>query len=380
MNFNEVIAGLNKNKEIRLQGKLLGIPWVDLPKLNKVIPGIQKKRYVCVTANQKVGKSMITNFLYMYQPIKYVYKYNPDIDLKIIYFSLELSEEELKRQYICHVLATECRVFIDPQNLAGMFEDFIPNEEIFKAIESQKDYLDFIDNHVDIVTGIRNPTGMYKYVRDFARKRGKFYLNNEEVDPVATNGLYDKYVPNNPNEHVIILTDHLGIMTIEKGEDKYSNIDKWSSIYCLIMRDQFEYTVVDIQQQTALSEQQQYTFKGDTIVSKLRPSADCLADNKSTSRNHNLLLSLFSPARFNIMQYPEYVAEHEKYNIGILNDNYRELSILLNRNGISNASLSLLFDGGSCNFKELPDPSPKMYEYYKEWKKEHDLTKYKQIT
>lgn len=379
MRFDEVVANLKKNKQTRLEGKLLGIPWLDLPRFNRVLPGIQKGRYYGVTANQKVGKSMLANFLFVYQPIKWAFIHQ-NIDLKIIYFSLELSEEELKRQIICNRLASEYKVFIDPQNLAAMFEAFIPNEEVFELIKKEKEYFDFVDSVLTIVTNVRNPTGMYKYVRGVARERGKFYLNKEEVNPEVTNGLYDNYVPNNPDEHIIVCTDHVGLMSVEKGEDKYTTIDKWSSTYCLMMRDRFNYSIVDIQQQTALSEQQQFTLKGDTIIAKLRPSPDCLADNKSTSRNFNVLLSLFSPARFNILKYPEHVPEYQKHDISLLNDNYRELSILLNRNGVSNASLDLLFDGAVCTFAELPLPNPELYSNYKEWKKKHDIDKYKEVT
>jgi hypothetical protein len=372
MKFKEVIANLKKNKEVRLSGKLLGLPWPDLPKLNKVVPGIQKGRYYGVTANQKVGKSMLANFLFVYQPIKFALK-NPHVKLKIIYFSLELSEEELKRQVLSNILSTNHKQFIDPQNLASMFNDYVVEDTIFSTLGEEQEYLDFVDNTLDIVTNVRNPFGMYKYVRNFARSRGKFYLDGVEVNPELNGGLFDKYVPNDSDEHVIVITDHIGLLTNEKGEDKYATIDKWSGTYCLMMRDRYNYSVVDIQQQTALSEQQQFTLKGETIVAKLRPSADCLADNKSTSRNFNLLFGLFSPARYNIMKYPDNVPENQKFDISILNDNYRELSILLNRNGVSNASLDLLFDGACCTFKELPLPNSELYVNFKEWKKSHVL-------
>ena len=59
------------------------------------------------------------------------------------------------------------------------------------------------------------------------------------------------------------------------------------------------------------------------------------------------MIGLFGPHRYGFETY-------KNYNLKRLQDNYRELSILLNRNGISNAALPLYFNGASNYFKELP--------------------------
>lgn len=51
--YNRVKNTLKQNKQNRLEGKLNCIPW-SFKRLTKVLPGIQKKRYVGVTANSKV--------------------------------------------------------------------------------------------------------------------------------------------------------------------------------------------------------------------------------------------------------------------------------------------------------------------------------------
>jgi len=56
-------------------------------------------------------------------------------------------------------------------------------------------------------------------------------------------------------------------------------------------------------QQAAASEQQQFTFKGDTIIEKLMPSAESLGDNKIVGRDADLMIGLFWPHRYNIENY-----------------------------------------------------------------------------
>jgi hypothetical protein len=357
--FKEVVDTIKKNKEIKESGRLLGIPWLDLPKLNSVIPGIQKKRMVIVTASSKVGKSMIANFLFMYQPLKYKLQ-NPHIKLKIFYFSLEISKEELCLQVISKRLNEIYNVTISPENLYSYFKDYTINEEVLKKIEAEKEYFELFERTVEVIGHIKNPTGIYKHVREYAKANGTFYFKGSKVDP--TNTIYDTYKPNDPDEYVIVITDHLSLLGTENGGTLRDAMQDYSSNYGLKMRDNFGYTVVNIQQQVGSQEQQQFTFKGDSIVEKLRPSQDGLADCKTTVRDCNLLIGLFSPVRYNL-------AEYAGYNIDVMRDNYRELSIILNRNGRGSTNLDLGFVGDCCNFFELPSAKEVNYDKFKEWKK-----------
>jgi hypothetical protein len=52
--YNRVKATLKQNKQNRLEGKLNCIPW-SFKRLTRALPGVQKKRYIGVTANSKVS-------------------------------------------------------------------------------------------------------------------------------------------------------------------------------------------------------------------------------------------------------------------------------------------------------------------------------------
>lgn len=91
MLYKEVIRSLKDNRDKRLRGEIIAIPWYKLPRLSKVLPGIVKEIYCLISANQKVGKSQITDYLYVFQPIDYLFEHrNSNIDIEIDYFSLEI--------------------------------------------------------------------------------------------------------------------------------------------------------------------------------------------------------------------------------------------------------------------------------------------------
>ena len=93
--FQRVKQELIENKKVREQGGYTCIPFVLLPELGNVIPGIQKKKYSLCTASSKVGKSKLAQFLFVYNPYTFVTTHKTDITLKVIYNSLEVSKEEI---------------------------------------------------------------------------------------------------------------------------------------------------------------------------------------------------------------------------------------------------------------------------------------------
>ncbi len=347
--FSRVKTQLQVNKGMRVLNKDILIPWPNMPKLSRVLPGVQKERYVIVTANSKVGKTQIADYLFLYEPLNYIFNNpNTNIKLKIFYFSLEISKENKILQMISNKIYTDIGEVISPDNLRSYFKGYILEDRIERIIETYEPYFERIEQIVTFVDNIRNPYGIYKFVREYARTHGKFYKNDGDEVDITVDGMYDYYVPTDQNEQVIVITDSVSLLTPEKGEELWKAIFKFSSDYCLKMRDNFKYTIVNIQQQAADQEKQQFTFKGNSIVDKLRPSADGLGDCKLTGRDCDLMIGLFAPNRYKIPQY-------EGYDITELKDNYRELSIILNRNGGAATNLDLYFEGAANHFRELTD-------------------------
>lgn len=365
--FKRVQSTIKDNKKICEEGGFVTIPW-SLPRLSEILPGIQRGKYIIVSANQKVGKTQLADFLFLHQPYEF-YLNNPKSNLKprIFYFSLEMSKESKIMSVISYKLFKEHGISKSPEELLSVFKGKTLDNTTLKLIEGYEAFFEEFEKRVTFIDNIRNPYGIFRYMETYANENGSWAY--KEIDwenddgTISKRTVKDYYIPVDPEEVVIVITDHIGLINSEKGQTLHQSISKFSSDYCLHMRDKFKYCVVNVQQQMAAQEQQQFTLKGESIVDKLRPSADGLAENKLTSRDCNLMLGLFAPYRYKFTDYAG-------YDLSILKDNYRELSVILNRDGKSNAAVDLYFDGASNYFAELPKPSDKeellkVYEYCK---------------
>jgi replicative DNA helicase len=91
MLFNKTLNYIQNRRERLLSGKINCIPW-GLSRFEEESPGIEQGKYYLITANSKVGKTQITDFLFLYNTIKQVIDNDLNINLKIFYFSLEIKQ------------------------------------------------------------------------------------------------------------------------------------------------------------------------------------------------------------------------------------------------------------------------------------------------
>lgn len=359
--YDETLRKLRENKSKRLSGDIIAIPW-SLPRLSRVLPGIEPESYVILTSGPKAGKSQITNFLYLFQPIDYLFEHpESNLDVKIYYFSLEINKLAIMRQAISYRLFSKYGITVSQQKLLSSYRDYILGDDIEALIEKEKPWFEFLESKLDLNDEVRNATGIYKYVQSDIEQHGiwtykivKFRGDDKVLKDVTVK---DSFHHENVNLINIVIVDHISLLNTESSLDQRATINRFSSEYCISLRDRYKCCVVVVQQQSLSSEQQQFTSSGKSILEKLKPSADGLGNSKETSRDCSLMLGLFSPHKFGFASYKD-------YDIDRLRDNHRELSIILNRNGISNSNIDLIFNGGASYFKELPRPEDMTEEVY----------------
>src|SRR5690606_32768914 len=254
--FDSTLKKIKENKKVRLDGGYNAIPWKGLPGLTKVVPGIQKSKYYLVTANSKVGKTQIADYLFIYEPYEFVKKYKPDnINLKIKYFSLEMSKERKIMSILSYKIYKDKGIIIAPDDLLSVFEHKILDGKVEAIIEEDNDYFNELEETVEIIDNIRNPYGIFKYMSDYAENNG--YWTYKEIDWIEENGartkrkVKDTYVENDLDIFVICIVYNYNVMLPEKGETLHQAIHKFSSNYALDMRDKYKFAVVGIQQQSA---------------------------------------------------------------------------------------------------------------------------------
>lgn len=317
------------------------------PRFSEYLPGIMQKTYYIVTAASKVAKTQLTDFMFLYHPFNFIKK-NPDskIKLKIFYFSLEMDLESKIIAGISKHIYENSNLIVPVNTILSMNrKNRLSNDVYNKILEAEK-YFEDLQDYLVISDAQQNPTGIYKQMYKYAMDNGKIiyktvHIKDPDTGAESTKEVFDYYIPNNPDEYVIILTDHISELSSERGFGPKETMEKHSD-YMRILRNMFGYTPVDVQQQNAASESLD-RFKAN----KLEPSIEGLAESKLTARKANVVLGLFSP-------YIHEIPEYRGYDIKRLQDNYRNLSIIRQRNGISGINVGLYFNGASNYFKELP--------------------------
>lgn len=352
-------------KDIRDNGEFLCIPFKDAyPKLSTYLPGIMKGVMYKVTAGSGVGKTQLTKNMFVIAPLEFMRR-NPhlNLDVRILYFALEESNDEFIDSLVCNVLSMKFGIRIDPLMLRGFKENYA-DEELIKKIDLCIEDVSFYMNHIEVIDTEYNPTGMYKYCRNFSEKHGKHVWEEREFTKTNKEGevstwkekVYKEYVPNNPNQHVIAIGDHISLITEEKDPrtekmlNKHQAMAKWSTEYCRgQLTKHWDWTVVNVQQQEQSNEKQHYTNTGETVAKKTEPTLDGLANNKEIQRDDYIIISVYSPDKFGFDEY-------HGYDIKRMRDTFRAVKILKNRLGSPNKYIHFLFDGATNRFEELPVP------------------------
>ncbi len=292
--------------------------------------------------------------MFLYNTIKQVIDNNLNIRLKIFYFTLEMSKEEKMLSAFANILYEKEGIRISPMHLKSTKADKILPEEILQVIEKYKPYFEKIEEIVEFIDDIRNPYGIYTLLRNYAINNGKIHKRRIETKKDEFIEVEDYYEPNDPEEYVMCIIDHIGLISTEKNKDTglpmtlHESIGKLSSDYLIKLRNRFGYIPVVIQQQAAAQESIE-----NKKANKLKPSLDGLGDNKMTQRDANVIVGLFSPFRHEIEDY-------YGYNIRFFKDNIRFLEILGGREGGAGTICPLYFDGAVNYFKELPKPDDKV--------------------
>lgn len=368
--FNSVMSYLKDRRDRAISGKYNCIPW-PFPRFRELLPGTEKGKFIIVTANQKVCKTKFCDFVYVYETLFFVMKH-PEIKVKIFYFCLEESARKKFIEFQCHLLYRLDNIIISPTELASTDKDKPVPEKIFNLLESERyqQYIKKFEEMVEYIDNEKNPTGINKRCRDYALSHGHLNFKTIEVkDPVSGKMVernivdpINPYTPNDPEEQVMVLVDNASNITLESGMNKMQTIEKFAK-YSITLRDQLNMTVILIQHQAQAQEGIE-NFK----LGKIKPSSDGLADCKTTTRDVNMVIGLYSPFKYGLEKY-------EGYDITKFRNHIRFMEVIEDRDYGANGNICpLYFDGAVSYFAELPryDDSlglNKVYSFLEENKK-----------
>lgn len=329
---------LKKEVDNGIQGRNSGIP-MGFRRLNKYI-GIRKRIYTVVFGATGSGKSAFCHSAYVLHPFDWWYanKNISNVKLKFILFSMERSKVYTLAKWTSRKIFLDQGINIPIAKLLGWWETKLTKDEhdMFLMYE---DYINELTSICDIVEGAQNPTGIYKYVRKYAETNGKI----EEVNE------FDRiYHPRHPNEIVIPIVDHFGLVKTEKGMTKKEAIDKTSE-YFQWMRDFLGYTPIGVSQINRDLSNPIYQ-KMDSF----EPNIDQIKESGRPAEDADVVVSLFQPSRYktNDASYNNV----SKFISPEGADCFRSIKVLKNTYGESDLRIGMGFHGSTGTFAELPKP------------------------
>lgn len=358
--IERIINNLKTRRERVLNGEVNCIP-SSFTRFREDFVGVEQGKFYLVSGQTKAAKTQIATNMFVYNPLFYAYE-NPDkIHLKIFYFPLEESVENITLRFMSHLLAKHSDYRISPSDLKSTNENKVVPIEALELLESEKyqDILNFYNNTVMFFED-RNPTGVKRQLQSYAEKNGtvhkkKITITNKETGLSEEREVFDYYEPHDPKEYVIIIVDHISLITPESNMDLRESINRLSE-YMIMFRNRYNYIPVIIQQQGTETGNLE-AFKNN----KIRPTTSGLSDSKYTAKDCSMMLGITNP-------YSHELDNYLGYDIRKFKDSIRFLEVVLNREGQSNGIIALYFDGKTCTFRELPPPNDrealeKVYKY-----------------
>lgn len=341
--FTETLSLLKSNKDKRERGEFIGIPY-SLPKLNKVLSGIDKGEVILLTATTGSYKSKITRFLYIYNVYKFYLE--TKYPIRIFYFPLENTPIDIMSHLMVYYLFDKFKIETTITKLKSI-EDPLSDEIIDKLALGEK-YFAKLETILTIYDNARTPQA----IQDIGRRWYKVLEDTGRTD----------------NLHSLFIIDNLQNLDYLGYKDLHTAMGDFAANIARIEFSQnFNYSCVLVQQQELSNDKQQYTNKGESIIAKIKPSVAGLATNKEVSRSAHTIIGIFVPSKYYIELYPR-KDEDNSYDIRILMNYFISLCIIKQNEGEADMEIPLYFDGGIEYGEELPsyknkDKISKWYSY-----------------
>lgn len=338
--IQRVLENAKERREKILSGKVNCIP-SPFKTFRYDFPGVELGTYYLVSGGAKSSKSKITNFLFLFNSILYAYHHPELVRLKVFYALLEEKAENITGKFICYLLyiLSDKKIRIDIKTFKSVDEDRILSPEILELLGTleYQSILKFFEEHVVFIPD-RNPTGVYHTLEKYAEANGT--IHRKKVEGYEKE-IFDYYEPNDSDEYVLCIIDHISLISCERSMDLRNSIKKLSE-YLKIVRNKYNYIPVVVQQQNSESLSLE-AFKAN----KIRPTQKGLADSQDPGKDCDVMLGITSPFSWELKEYL-------KYDITKLRGYSKFLEIVLGRDGESNAILGMYFDGATGYYAPLP--------------------------
>ncbi len=337
------------NKIIERASKYRTEPPPTLPfqfdKLGKYC-SIPRGTYCCVTGMAGSGKSAFVNQAMIIDMYDWWKKSKSKLNLYWILRSMERPLVYAKAKFMCYKLFKDHNILIDlptffnwPNKVRDLTDDDID------LMKTYTDYFDEFYNYVNVIGGPCNPTGILMDAKRFAETKGKIEkIKHQNIE-------MNVYHPNNPNDIVIHITDHLQKLKREKGlNSRKEVIDAHIDNMTAVLRDKFGWICIDVAQMNRNIRDPYRKKSGDIDIEE-----SDIKDSSNPYEMADLVFGLISPSKLRMMKYPTNGYDINKFQEKGYN-RFRGLKIVKSTYGGDDMNFGFQFYGECGLFKELPAP------------------------
>lgn len=301
---------------------------IGMPKLESIIDGVTKATSTLLFSTTGSGKSSLALYAYVYMPLK---EHLEDGNFKVSYFSLEMSAEAIFAKLLSMYLFDTYGVDVSLKELFSRKRNYSLPDELYHMVQDSMEWLHKVEKVVTIYDKSCNAKIVYAALMAELEKDGEFQdLGKRKI-----------YIPNNPNLIHLVIIDHISLLQPPPGVKLKEEIDK-TSAYLVTLRNMCGISPLIIMQANRESGSMDRRKYG---LNNLR--IDDTKDSGNVAQDSEIIISIFNPHR-------EKLTSYNGYDISILQDKFRSITVLKNRYGDSDVEVGVNFFGHCGLWHELP--------------------------
>ena len=317
--FNQIEKGRS--------GDNWGLP-MGLPKLEGIIDGVTKSTYTLLFGSTSSGKTSLALYSYIYRPLMDNIN-NPDFH--IVYYSLEMSCEALFTKLLSIYIYEKYGKELSYKELLSKKRNYSLSDEDYDIVLKCEDWLKRVEEVITVYDRGLTADRLYSHLIGELGKYGEF----EESETRKI------YIPNNKNQIILVVLDHLGLIRKDKGRSKKEEMDLASS-YLVTLRNRCGISPLVLMQMNRNS-----SSVDRRKNSWSEPQLDDIKDTGNVSEDAEIVLAIYHP-------YREKLSSYRGYKLNILENTYRAIIVLKNRYGDNGVAVSTAFYGKVGIWRELP--------------------------
>lgn len=329
-----IVDNLYYNIEKGKKGLNKGLS-TGLSKLDSLTYGIQRGWMTLYGGDSGSGKSSLCLYTTVFKPFQEYLK-NENLNIHWLLFSFEMSAEVVFAKLLSTYLYEEYGRIISYDQILSLKESL--SDEDFDLINTAKSWLIKLEHRCTIIDKPTNSDGLYAICKEWAKKFGEF----KQVDNHKEN-----YIPEDSEQYLITIIDHIKLLSVPSGSTPKQEIDK-ACDYLIYFRNKCNFCVNIVQQLNRNFKSMSRRIESGGAYNGIQ--LDDFSDSSGPVQASEIVLAIFYPFR-------EKLPKYEGYDVRILKDRLRILTILKNRFGLADKCLGVGFYGENSIWKELPKPS-----------------------